>query len=397
MAQRGENEEMTKVNLFHTTTCPIDAAETKRSDAPKIWRSFIKNWHLISQPLAILMILALMWGIGFSLVPDLVQPRTPIMRIIFLFVGAQVCGIIVDLMGLPDMLGMLFWGVFYTNVFGGNFLGLGGLEAALRELALVNIMLLAGLGLDYVALKKLFGMVMRLTLIPTIAEVAVITVLSHFLLEMPWLWGALLGLVVTAVSPNVVVSILLNLKEERLGLYKGIHTIIIAMTSCNDVVAIFLFGVLLGVIFSTGQLVDQLLQGPIGIGIGLVFGFITGLSLCFLPSAKSKYMVGLRFCLMVLFGAFSVMGSKAIKYPSAGALGCITTSFVAGTGWRRQTGKESNEVAVYLDLLWKFLKPISFSLIGKEIDFFVLDGNIVLYGAITLLVAVIVSLTAFTF
>lgn len=56
----------------------------------------------------------------------------------------------------------------------------------------------------------------------------------------------------TAVSPNVVVDILLRLKEERLGLYKGIHTIIITVTACSDVLSIFLFGVVLGCIFSTG-------------------------------------------------------------------------------------------------------------------------------------------------
>lgn len=58
---------------------------------------------------------------------------------------------------------------------------------------------------------------------------------------------------VTAVSPNVVVDILLRLKEEKIGLYKGIHTIIIAVTTCNDVISIFFFGVVLGIIFSTGK------------------------------------------------------------------------------------------------------------------------------------------------
>lgn len=61
------------------------------------------------------------------------------------------------------------------------------------EMALVNIMLLAGLGLDLDALKKLFSIIMRLTLIPTALEVAVITVCSHYLLNFPWLWGILLG------------------------------------------------------------------------------------------------------------------------------------------------------------------------------------------------------------
>lgn len=61
-------------------------------------------------------------------------------------------------------------------------------------------------------------------------------------------------LIITAVSPNVVIDIVLWLKIEKLGLYKGIHTIIIAVTTINDVLSIFLFNVILGVIFSTGIL-----------------------------------------------------------------------------------------------------------------------------------------------
>lgn len=117
------------------------------------------------------------------------------------------------------------------------------------------------------------------------------------------------SLVVTAVSPNVVVTILLRLNEQRLGMNKGIHTLIIAMTSCNDVIAIFLFGVVLASIFSTGSVIwflnkylewlcwcfffnigslsEQMLQGPVGIGIGIVYGFLYGLLLWFLPSNKS--------------------------------------------------------------------------------------------------------------
>lgn len=70
----------------------------------------------------------------------------------------------------------------------------------------------------------------------------------------------------------------------RLGMNKGIHTIIIAMLSCNDVIAIFLFGVLLGIVFSTGNLTHQLLQGPVGIVMGCVFGAASGLATLKLPS-----------------------------------------------------------------------------------------------------------------
>lgn len=62
-----------------------------------------------------------------------------------------------------------------------------------REMALINIMLLAGLGLDGGAFRRLRLMILRLTLLPTIVEVAVIAVLAYFTLSMPWLWGIALG------------------------------------------------------------------------------------------------------------------------------------------------------------------------------------------------------------
>jgi solute carrier family 9B (sodium/hydrogen exchanger), member 1/2 len=108
-----------------------------------------------------------------------------------------------------------------------------------------------------------------------------------------------------------------------------------------------------------------------------------------------KYANGLRFTMIVLCGTLAVMGSKYLNYPSAGALGCITVSFVAGTGWRRHKLRDptfTTQVDVYLDLLWKFLKPVSFSLIGKEVDFKVLDGNIILYGIIALVAGVVIRL-----
>ncbi|CRK88687.1 CLUMA_CG002385, isoform B [Clunio marinus] len=370
---------------------------TNKENKPKIFLMLEESWPNSSQTLALLVIFLISWGIASSLFPGLVYANSTIMRIIFLVIGAQACGLLVSFIGLPDMLGMIGFGVFYKNIGWGNFEGYEKLEAVLREMALVNIMLLAGLGLDLEALKKLFGIIMRLTLIPTIFEVAVITVCSHYLLNFPWLWGVLLGLVVTAISPNVVVTILLKLKEERLGLNKGIHTVIIAMCSCNDVISIFLFGVMTGVVFSTGNLTHQLLQGPVGIVMGFVYGSLSGLLILHLPSDASKYSNGLRFTTIVLCGVLSVMGSKYLEYPSAGALGCIVASFSAGTGWRRKKAKDAtfkSDVEMYLDLLWKFLKPVSFSLIGKEVNFALLEGNMVLYGFLTLVVGVVFRLVS---
>ncbi|KAH8251847.1 hypothetical protein KR038_009400, partial [Drosophila bunnanda] len=362
---------------------------------PQWWRYLVQHWVNTSEHVALLAIFLGLWAMAWVLLPEFSEPQTVIMRIAFLFVGAQVSGILVTFIHLPDMLGMLFFGVLYTNLGLANFEGYQRFELFLREMALINIMLLAGLGLDGDAFKRLWFMILRLTLLPTIAEVAVIAGLAYLTLSMPWLWGIALGLVITAVSPNVVVTVMLKLKEDRLGLNSGIHTLIYAMTTCNDVVAIFMFGVIISVIFSTTSLTQQVLQGPIGIGIGLVFGYLYGTMLQYLPSRNATYANGLRFVLTILGGTIAVMGSRVIGYTSAGALGCVTTAFIARIGWRREENKltpqqlQAQQIASVprrLDLLWKFLKPVSFALIGKEINFNVLEGHVIGYGALLVLV-----------
>lgn len=79
-------------------------------------------------------------------------------------------------------------------------------------------------------------------------------------------------LIITAVSPNVVIDIVLWLKVEKLGLYKGIHTIIIAVTTINDVLSIFLFNVILGVIFSTGTFLSLSINSLTHIGFSAYNG-----------------------------------------------------------------------------------------------------------------------------
>ncbi|XP_023176845.2 sodium/hydrogen exchanger 9B1 isoform X2 [Drosophila hydei] len=367
------------------------SAHGEHYKGPKWWRHLVLHWGLVSEHVALLVIFLGLWTLALALLPNYAAPDTVIMRIILLFVGAHLAGILVTFIHLPDMLGMLFFGVLYTNVGFANFEGYERFELFLRELALINIMLLAGLGLDAGAFRRLWLMILRLTLLPTIFEVAVIAVLAHFTLSMPWLWGTALGLVITAVSPNVVVTVMLKLKEDRLGLNSGIHTLIYAMTTCNDVVAIFMFGVVISMIFSTGSLTQKLLQGPIGIGIGLVFGYLYGMLLHYLPSRNAVYANGLRFALTMLGGTIAVMGSRIIGYTSAGALGCVMLACIGGIGWKREALKmtpqqlqayEIASVPKRLDLLWKFLKPVSFALIGKEINFAVLEGRVIGYGAL---------------
>lgn len=96
------------------------------------WRIIVQHWPFISQPLALVAIAIVLWMIAYVLLPDYTLPNTPIMRIFFLFVGAQLSGVLVTFLRLPDMLGMLFFGVIYTNVGLADFTGYDKFEAFLR-------------------------------------------------------------------------------------------------------------------------------------------------------------------------------------------------------------------------------------------------------------------------
>jgi NhaP-type Na+/H+ or K+/H+ antiporter len=84
--------------------------------------------------------------------------------------------------------------------------------SALRSVALTIILLRAGLGLDPSALRKMSGLVIRLTLFPGLAEMVVVAILSNLVLGFPWMWGFMLGFLVFAATPAVMVPCLLSLQ-----------------------------------------------------------------------------------------------------------------------------------------------------------------------------------------
>lgn len=89
-----------------------------------------------------------------------------------------------------------------------------------RKIALVIILTRAGLDLDPTALKKLKVTVPKMGLIPWLVEATVVAVLTRFLLDLPWIWGFLLGSIIAAVSPAVVVPCLFRLRAKGYGVAK---------------------------------------------------------------------------------------------------------------------------------------------------------------------------------
>lgn len=350
-------------------------------------------WIDISQVASLLLLALALWAIAYSLFKDAVTPDSQMFSLAVLFILGKVAGVLVNLIRIPPMLGMLAVGVLLKNV---GFLNLSddykSFASILRQMALVNILLPAGLGLDPTALRRMSGMVLSLALVPAAVEVVAVTVFSHFLMNLPWLWGVLLGLLMGAVSPAVIIPCLFELQDRGYGVNKGIHTLVIAASTLDDIACIACFGIVIGIIFSTGSLLMQILEGPIVIAIGFAYGIVFGVVAQYLPHHKDEHLVSLRTLVIGAVSVLAAVGSQAIGYGGAGTLGCIVSAFVACLGWRRQGWDSFNPVKANFSLLWRFFEPISFGLIGMEVDFSVLEADVVIWGSLSMILALIIRM-----
>ncbi|XP_015778740.1 PREDICTED: mitochondrial sodium/hydrogen exchanger 9B2-like [Acropora digitifera] len=248
-------------------------------------------------------IVLLSWAVLWSIVGRDVLPGGNIFGIFIVIVLAALGGFLTRRLSkdaLPSLLGMLIVGFILRNVPGVDVARYidKTWSANLRSMALVVILTRSGLELDPGALKRLKFAVIRLAFCPCIGEAIAVAVVGKLLLDMPWLWGFQLGFVLGAVTPAVVVPQLLTLQAKGFGVKQGIPTLVMAASSFDDVIAISLFGVFLGIAFSKGNLVFNIFRGPIELLMGVVFGSLVGLLCWFLPNKMevlSKTTSGMFF------------------------------------------------------------------------------------------------------
>ncbi|XP_069956848.1 sodium/hydrogen exchanger 9B2 isoform X1 [Cherax quadricarinatus] len=331
------------------------------------------------------------WGILVAITGELALPGGNFFNLLVLYVVALVAGFMANFIGLPPLLGSLVVGILFSSVPVINVVGHNidtYWSSALRNIALVIILIRAGLGLDPVALKKLSCTVIRLAFLPCLIEATTMGIVSTFFLGLPWSWGFMLGFIVAAVSPAVVVPSLLKLSEQGYGVDQGIPTLIIAAASIDDVLAITGFSVLLGLTFAEGSLIWTILKGPVEILLGIIYGIFFGLLCWFVPYKEKRNRAVYKFIIVFCLGALGMFGSHKVGLESSGPIAVLAFAFVAGLGWRRP-GKEDPDVGVYYRFVWKIFQPMLFALIGTEIDVAAIDPDTIGWG----LLAVVISLS----
>ncbi|XP_065223902.1 sodium/hydrogen exchanger 9B2-like isoform X4 [Planococcus citri] len=320
----------------------------------------------------LILIALVVWALLYTLLHQEVEPPGGQLFILIALTGlSYFCGWLISFLYLPPLLGMLLCGIAMRNL---GFFHVTGIYAdivvTIREVALTAILILAGLGLDASALKRLSMVVTRLALIPCFAEALGAALAAYFVMEMPWIWGLLLGFELSAVSPAIVIPALQSIKEKGYGESKGISTLIIAASSVDDIVCISIFGVLLGLIFSEGDLLSNIIHGPTEVAIGIVVGLCWGFITACIPHRNENYVTLKRSLMVGAGGLVFVLGGQMIGYSGAGPLAAIISSFLASLSWKWQGWSNThNPVEDVFSNVWTIVEPLLLGLIGTEINF----------------------------
>lgn len=260
---------------------------------------------------------------------------------------------------LPSLLGMLLTGIilgpYVLNLLDPNILAISG---DLRKIALIIILTRAGLGLDLSALRKLGRPAILMCFLPATFELLGVLLLAPTLLDLSPLESLILGSVLAAVSPAVVVPRMVKLMDEG---YKGIPDLILAGASVDDVYVIVLFSTFIGMAQGQGANIMSFINIPISIFLGILIGLLLEYVLAFFfknihirDTTKVLIILSISLLLVVLEDSLST----SITFSSL-----IAIMFI-GVGLKRNREVVAKRLSIKYGKLW----------VGAEIFLFVLVG-----------------------
>ena len=287
---------------------------------------------------------------------------------------------------LPGLVGMLLVGIlvgpYVFNLLAPDMMQV---SADFRMIALIVILLRAGFELRRDTLNRVGTAALTMSCVPAIFEIVGVTLLGPVLLGLGWLESALLGCILGAVSPAVVVPLMIEFMERGKGEDKGIPTLILAASSLDDVFVIVIFTILLGM--AGGGEVNWLWQLgsiPISIVLGIIAGLIPGYFL---------YRLFLRFdfkpprrTLIVLGVAIGLMWVEDVlkgTVPVAGLLGVMAIGFII----LEKEEAIAHIISAKLKHVWVFAELLLFVLVGAQVNISVawkagLGGTLLILGGL---------------
>lgn len=267
---------------------------------------------------------------------------------------------------LPSLLGMLLTGImlgpYVLDLLDENILGI---SSELRKMALVIILTRAGLGLDLSGLKKIGRPAILMCFIPASFEVIGVILLSHQFMGETVLEAAIMGAVLAAVSPAVVVPRMVKLMEEGYGTKEGIPQLILAGASVDDVYVIVLFSTFISMMQGDKASVIHFVNIPISIILGIVLGLLIGSVLAYY--FKKVHIRDTTKVLIILSISFLLVVMEDVLVTSITFSSLIAIMFI-GIGLQKKREVVARRLSVKYEKLWVAAEVFLFVLVGATVN-----------------------------
>lgn len=302
---------------------------------------------------------------------------------LILIVGMSM-GYICSKLKLPSLIGMLATGIilgpYVLNLLDSSILGI---SADLRKIALIIILTRAGFGLDLSGLKKLGRPAILMCFVPATFELIGMIIIAPKLMGISVLEAAIMGSVLAAVSPAVVVPRMVKLMDEGYGVKEGIPQLILAGASVDDVYVIVLFSTFTGMIQGENASILNFINIPVSIFLGILIGLLIGYLMAYL--FKKVHIRDTSKVLIILSVSFLLVVIEDSLTTSITFSGLIAIMFI-GIGIQKKREIVAKRLSIKYSKLWVAAEIFLFVLVGATVNINYL-GKVGIKALIVILVA----------
>lgn len=290
----------------------------------------------------------------------------------FIFLVGLAAAAICQQLKLPRIIGMLITGIilgpYVLDLLDPSILSI---SSELRQMALIIILLKAGLSLDLSDLKKVGRPAVLMSFVPASFEILAFFLFAPHILGIKPIEAAVMGAVLAAVSPAIVVPRMVRLMDQNYGTDKSIPQLILAGASCDDIFVIVLFSTFSNMTQGGNAHLMDFVNIPVSILFGIVLGGITGylLSLFFETAHAHKHCVRNSMKVIIVLGiSFLLMAIETWMKDIVSISGLLAVVSMACLLKIKSTTFVSKRLSDKFGKLWLAAEVILFVLVGAAVD-----------------------------
>lgn len=295
-----------------------------------------------------------------------------LLSLAIIFLAGLFAAAVFERIGLPRIIGMLGVGIVVSPyVLGLLDDSILGISSELRQIALIIILIKAGLSLDLSDLKKVGRPAVIMSFVPACCEIVGYVVFAPLLLGVNRIEAAVMGAVLSAVSPAVVVPRMVRLIEEKYGTDKSIPQMILAGASCDDIFVIILFSTFVTMAQGGTVHAADFLNIPISIVLGVIMGALVGMAVYFLFESSYKHNRKIRSStkvIIMLGTAFLLMSIETLAKPYVAISGLLAVVAMACVIKLKSEKRVTARLSEKFGKLWIAAEVVLFVLVGAAVD-----------------------------